>query len=88
MIQKDIEAAMLFITGRSPTPARLRRLLAAADALVPLSDAEQLRAAGPSSELWVVHGAGHGGSYWADPQAYTARVAAFFERHLAPKGKA
>jgi dipeptidyl aminopeptidase/acylaminoacyl peptidase len=56
-----------------------------ADGLVPLSDAEQLKAAGPSSELWVVHGAGHGGSYGTAPQAYTERVAAFFERHLAPK---
>lgn len=53
-----------------------------ADALVPLSDAEQLKAAGRSSELWVVHGAGHGGSYWTDPQAYTERVAAFFDQHL------
>jgi dipeptidyl aminopeptidase/acylaminoacyl peptidase len=56
-----------------------------ADALVPLSDAQQLRAAGPSSELWVVHGAGHGGSYRVDPKAYTERVAKFFEQHLAPK---
>jgi uncharacterized protein len=55
-----------------------------ADALVPLSDAEQLKAAGPSAELWVVHGAGHGGSYGANPQAYTDRVAAFFARHLKP----
>jgi fermentation-respiration switch protein FrsA (DUF1100 family) len=54
-----------------------------ADALVPLSDAEQLKAAGPSSELWVVHGAGHGGSYRIDPLMYTERVAAFFEQHLA-----
>jgi uncharacterized protein len=56
-----------------------------ADGLVPLSDAEQLKAAGPTAELWVVHGAGHGGSYRMDPQAYTERVAAFFERHLGPK---
>ena len=58
-----------------------------ADTLVPLSDAEQLNAAGSSSELWVVHGAGHGGSYRVDPQAYTERVAAFFERHLVSKRK-
>jgi fermentation-respiration switch protein FrsA (DUF1100 family) len=58
-----------------------------ADGLVPLSDAQQLVAAGPSAELWVVHGAGHGGSYGIDPPAYTERVAAFFERNLAPKDK-
>ena len=56
-----------------------------ADGLVPLSDAEQLKAAGPSSELWVVHGAGHGGSYRTNPQLYTERVIAFFERHLVAK---
>ncbi len=56
-----------------------------ADGLVPLSDAEQLKAAGPSSELWVVHGAGHGGSYGTNPQLYTERVIAFFERHLVAK---
>jgi fermentation-respiration switch protein FrsA (DUF1100 family) len=54
-----------------------------ADGLVPLSDAQQLAAAGPSAELWIVPGAGHGGSYRMDPQAYTERVAAFFERNLA-----
>jgi fermentation-respiration switch protein FrsA (DUF1100 family) len=55
------------------------------DGLVPLSDAQQLAAAGPSAKLWVVHGAGHGGSYGANPQAYTERVAAFFEQNLAPE---
>ena len=57
-----------------------------ADGLVPLSDARQLQAAGPSAELWVVGGAGHGGSYGTNPQAYTERVANFFARHLGVKG--
>jgi uncharacterized protein len=58
-----------------------------ADPLVPLSDAQQLVAAGPSAELWAVPGAVHGGSYGTNPQAYTERVAAFFERNLASGDK-
>jgi uncharacterized protein len=53
-----------------------------ADRLVPLFDAQELAAAGSSAELWVVPGAGHGGSYRMNPQAYIERVAAFFERNL------
>lgn len=54
----------------------------AADTLIPVAHAEQLKAADPSAELWVVPGAGHAGSYRADPQAYVERVAGFFDRAL------
>jgi dipeptidyl aminopeptidase/acylaminoacyl peptidase len=53
-----------------------------ADRLIPISDAEQLHAALPSSELWEVPGAAHAGSYAANPHAYADRVAAFFLAHL------
>jgi pimeloyl-ACP methyl ester carboxylesterase len=53
-----------------------------ADRLIPIAHAEQLKAAAPAAELWVVAGAGHAGSYRADPQAYVAKVVGFFEKSL------
>jgi dipeptidyl aminopeptidase/acylaminoacyl peptidase len=55
-----------------------------ADQLVPLDDAEQLRAANPGAELWVVPGAGHARAYNTDPRAYVERVAGFFRKNLRP----
>lgn len=52
------------------------------DQLIPEEHARQLKAAGPSAELWEVPGAEHAGSYDMDPRAYTERVATFFEQHL------
>jgi dipeptidyl aminopeptidase/acylaminoacyl peptidase len=52
------------------------------DRFIPITEGEQLAAAGPSAELWAVPGAGHGQSYGMNPQAYVERVAAFFTRYL------
>jgi pimeloyl-ACP methyl ester carboxylesterase len=41
-----------------------------------------LAAAGEPKELWRVEGAGHGGYYEAEGDAYTARLVAFFDRAL------
>lgn len=38
--------------------------------------------AGEPKELWVVPGAGHVGSYYADRKEYCRRVTGFFDRHL------
>ncbi len=53
-----------------------------ADTLVTVAQAEQIKAANPSAELWEVAGAGHAGSYAANPQAYVQRVASFFAQSL------
>jgi fermentation-respiration switch protein FrsA (DUF1100 family) len=56
-----------------------------ADKWIPLPQAERLVAAAPEpKDFWVVRGAAHCGAYFADRMAYSTRVAAFFERHLAP----
>ncbi len=52
------------------------------DQLVPESDAEQLKAALPSAEMWIVPGVDHAGAYQADPKAYDQKVADFFEKNL------
>jgi alpha-beta hydrolase superfamily lysophospholipase len=39
-------------------------------------------AAGEPKELWMPEGVGHCGAYFADRDAYAARVGSFFERHL------
>lgn len=53
-----------------------------ADSLVPVSHAEQLKAAAPSAEIWIVPGVEHAGAYNADPETYTEKVIGFFNRHL------
>ena len=56
-----------------------------ADRWIPLTQWERLVAAAPQpKDAWLVMGASHCGAYFADRVAYSARVAAFFERHLAP----
>ena len=54
----------------------------AADQLIPIEHAEQLKAAAPAAELWEVPDTQHAGSYLAEPQAYVEKVAEFFERSL------
>jgi pimeloyl-ACP methyl ester carboxylesterase len=55
---------------------------ATGDQLVPQSHAEQLSAAAPGSQLWVVPGSGHAHAYDYNPQAYIERVGTFFEQGL------
>ncbi len=52
------------------------------DHLIPESEAEQLKAALPSAEMWIVPGVDHAGAYRADPATYTQRVADFFDKNL------
>ena len=54
----------------------------AQDQLIPESDAELLKAALPSAEMWIVPGVDHAGAYQADPKAYVQKVADFFEKNL------
>ena len=64
-------------------PRPLLLIHGGADASVPLQHARRLRAAaGEPTELWVPPGVGHVGAYFADRQAYVARVTGFFERSL------
>lgn len=53
------------------------------DAMIPREQAERLASTAPGMhELWLVRGAHHCGAYFVDRAAYSARVAAFFNRHL------
>jgi pimeloyl-ACP methyl ester carboxylesterase len=55
-----------------------------ADRWVPAAHGRRLAATyGPQAETYFVPGAGHAGSYWADPAAYLARVAGFLARFKA-----
>lgn len=59
----------------------------ALDSVVPEDEARRLAAAaGDSQEVWRVNGASHCGAYFVDREAYCARVATFFGRHLAASG--
>ena len=55
-----------------------------ADARIPVENAYRLKAASnnPNVELWIVPGAGHTGSYDAEPELYTEKIVTFFERTL------
>ncbi|GAC1394987.1 MAG: alpha/beta hydrolase [Chloroflexota bacterium] len=55
----------------------------AADAVVDVSQAYRLyEAAGEPKDLWILPRVGHCGAYFADREAYCARVADFFTRAL------
>jgi alpha-beta hydrolase superfamily lysophospholipase len=61
----------------APRPVLL--IHGAADELTPVAHAEELyAAAGEPKDLWIVPGAPHCCAYFADREAYVARVAAFF----------
>ena len=66
----------------SRTPVLL--IHGAADPLVPSENARRLQAAHGGAEIWVVSGAGHARSFFADPEGYIDRVASFFDQALAP----
>lgn len=55
------------------------------DAMIPPEHAKLLLAAAPNAELVEIPQAVHAGLYGFDPQGYTERVAAFFDRHLGLK---
>lgn len=52
------------------------------DVLVPETNAEQLRAADPSAETWIVTGPEHARSFNANPDEYSRRVFSFFDKSL------
>ncbi len=52
------------------------------DDLVPPAHFDELRAAAPKAETWLVPDAVHAGCFGAGPQEYIRRVAAFFEENL------
>jgi pimeloyl-ACP methyl ester carboxylesterase len=56
------------------------------DTFTPVEHGRLLKAAAPASEYWEVPGAGHAGSYAADPLAYVDRVAGFFAQNLKGEG--
>ena len=59
-----------------------------ADAWIPVAQAQRLYAAAPEpKDSWYVKGARHCGAYFVDRMAYSARMAAFFDRHLTRVGE-
>lgn len=52
------------------------------DTLVPVSNAEQLKAAAPFAETWIVTGPEHARSFNSDPAGYSQRVINFFNNGL------
>ncbi|MEN9936232.1 MAG: hypothetical protein RLZZ387_2811 [Chloroflexota bacterium] len=58
-----------------------------ADSVIPVSHARALyEAAGHPKQLWVFPSAEHCGGYFADRQAYVARVVGFFDQYLNSTG--
>jgi len=55
-----------------------------ADRNSPVYHTQALAAAQPRAEVWIVPGATHGGCWRAEPQAYPARIVAFFATHGRP----
>jgi uncharacterized protein len=78
----DISAAQPVAEVGKIAPRPMLIIHGTADTLIPVAQAEQIKAANPAAELWEVAGAGHAGSYAADPQAYVDRVASFFAKSL------
>ena len=78
----DISAARPVAEVGKIAPRPMLIIHGIADTLIPIAQAEQIKAANPSAELWEVAGAGHAGSYAANPQAYVDRVASFFAKSL------
>ncbi len=68
----------LVIGDIAPRPILL--IHGTADETIPTFDGERLLAAagGSAAQLWLVPGAGHARSYFADPAGYERRVIDFF----------
>jgi pimeloyl-ACP methyl ester carboxylesterase len=52
------------------------------DQLVPVEHFEQLKAAAPFADTWLVSGVEHARIFNANPEAYSNRVISFFDRNL------
>ncbi len=65
------------------SPAPLLIIAGEGDKLIPADNGHALyAAAGEPKELWIIQGAGHGGTLAAAGNAYEKRVGEFFERYL------
>ena len=75
---------------RDAAPRPMLFIHGSADLLVPVAHARRLaEATGADSEVWVVPHAWHVGSPWvAGVSRYSARIAAFLDRHVRPAGDA
>ncbi len=73
------------ITAISPRPLLL--IHGHDDSLIPISHAHELfAAAGEPKELWTIDKVEHCGGYFADRQAYVARVVTFLDQYLGSIG--
>ena len=52
------------------------------DVLVPVAEAQKLKAAAPFAETWILTGLEHARIYNSDPAAYSQKVTDFFDRSL------
>ncbi len=88
-----VAASVLYGIDRFVTPEKSMARIAprpvllihgSADTRIPVENAYRLKAAtnNPNVELWIVPGAEHTRSYEAEPELYTRKVLAFFERTL------
>jgi dipeptidyl aminopeptidase/acylaminoacyl peptidase len=70
---------------RALAPRALLLVAGDADPVVPWDSSERLfAAASEPKELWIVHGAGHGGYAKVATREYARRLVAFFDRALQP----
>ncbi len=69
------------ITQIAPMPVLI--IAGEGDTLIPAENGRKLfAAAGSPKELWLIHGADHGGTLAAAGSAYAKRVGDFFDKHL------
>ncbi len=63
-------------------PRRVLVVSGTSDALVPVGEARALGGASPTSDLWLVEGAGHVAAHTDRPDEYLSRLLAFLEASL------
>jgi dipeptidyl aminopeptidase/acylaminoacyl peptidase len=77
----DAIAPVKVIATITPTPVMI--IAGEGDQLIPADNGRKLfAAAGEPKELWVINGAGHGGTLAAAGNEYEKRVGEFFEKNL------
>jgi fermentation-respiration switch protein FrsA (DUF1100 family) len=82
LLGKDLTTAnpVTEIGAIAPRPVLI--IHGAADQFTPVAQGRELAAAAPAAQYWEVAGADHAESYLVNPQAYTTRVADFFDQAL------
>jgi fermentation-respiration switch protein FrsA (DUF1100 family) len=77
----DAVAPVGVIAAIAPTPMLI--IAGEGDKLIPADNGRKLfAAAGEPKELWIIPGAGHGGTFATAGSEYEKRVAEFFDRNL------